>query len=211
MCKELGSVVPALAFSTYISPDRKDERAARAAYTPEQGKELFRLPPWTGCESADERLKPGDQILHNALFFVLLLVWYTGMRREEVCKLLVDDIQEFAGIWHIDVRFTAAGRVKNQTSVRLVAICDELTCESGRCHLSGCARRHVGRRPMGDRARAATDPTRRRAVGGSSARTGPLPRRCYSARRLPSRSCRRPGARRSRREGGTSTGSRRSP
>ena len=48
------------------------------------------------------------------------------MRREEVCKLLVDDVQEFAGIWHIDVRFTAAGRVKNQTSVRLVAIYDEL-------------------------------------------------------------------------------------
>ncbi len=126
MREEIGDVVPARKFSNYISADIKDERGARAAYTPEQGKELFLLPPWTGSKSVDERLKSGHDIYRDALFFVLLLVWYTGMRREEVCKLLVNDIQEFAGIWHIDVKFTAAGRVKNTTSVRLVAVSDEL-------------------------------------------------------------------------------------
>lgn len=118
--------VQALKFSEYITAESKDERAARAAYTVEQGKELFDLPPWVGCASLKNRLEKGSQIFHDALFFVLLLVWYTGMRREEVCKLLVDDVKEFAGIWHIDIKFTAAGRLKTQSSVRLISICDEL-------------------------------------------------------------------------------------
>jgi integrase len=126
MRKQVGGVIPPLDFSDYVLPDIKDERAARAAYTPDQGKELFLLSPWTGCDSVKERLEPGPAIFHDALFFVLLLVWYTGMRREEVCKLLVDDVQELDGVWYLQVRFTEAGRVKNITAVRNIAICEEL-------------------------------------------------------------------------------------
>lgn len=126
MCKQVSGAVPQLDFSTYISPDIKDERSACAAYTVEQGKEPFLLPPWTGCQSLNERFVSGNRIFYDALFFVLLLVWYTGMRREEVCKLLVDDVKQSGGIWHFDVKMTSAGRVKNLTSVRLVAISDEL-------------------------------------------------------------------------------------
>ncbi|MBC7830856.1 MAG: hypothetical protein H7Y62_02435, partial [Hyphomicrobium sp.] len=76
--KKVGDVMPELDFSAYISPEIKNERDARAAYTVEQGKELFLLPPWTGCQSVGERLLPGENIYHDALYFVLLLVWYTG-------------------------------------------------------------------------------------------------------------------------------------
>ena len=67
-------------------PDLKDERDARDAYTIEQATEIFSQPPWTGCLGAetDNRLKKGNEIFHDSLFFVLLIVWYTGMRREEV-------------------------------------------------------------------------------------------------------------------------------
>ena len=125
MKKEL-EWLPALPFDNYIVPEHKDERAARAAYTVEQGKELFSLPPWTGCRDVKDRLTPGAQIRHDSLYFVLLLVWYTGMRREEVCKLLVSDIEEYAGMPHINTGGTEAGRVKNESSIRLIAICDEL-------------------------------------------------------------------------------------
>ncbi|WP_158274625.1 tyrosine-type recombinase/integrase [Sphingosinicella humi] len=121
--------VPSVAevdFGKFMVPDRKDERNARAAYTLEQGRELFNLPPWTGCRSVEERLEPGNQIYHDSLFFVLLLVWYTGMRREEVCKLLVTDVDCVDGIWFISIDFTSAGRVKNRSAVRLIAISDEL-------------------------------------------------------------------------------------
>ncbi len=126
MRERTGNVVPALKFSSYILPDIKRERDARAAYTVEQGKELFSLPPWVGCASEKKRLENGGEIYHDSLYFVLLLVWYTGMRREEVCKLLVDDVKKIADIWHIDVKFTSAGRVKTSSSIRLIAICDEL-------------------------------------------------------------------------------------
>ena len=121
--------VPAVAeidFSKFMVADIKDERNARAAYTLEQGRELFRLPPWTGCRSLVDRLEPGDEVIHDSLFFVLLLVWYTGMRREEVCKLLVTDIKCLDDIWFISIDFTSAGRVKNRSAVRLIAISDEL-------------------------------------------------------------------------------------
>lgn len=123
---QIGGAIPALNFSEFVAADLKDEREARAAYTVEQGRELFSLPPWTGCRSATDRLSSGDAIFHDALFFVLLLVWYTGMRREEVCKLLTGDIQQFAGIDYIFVRPTTAGRVKTGSSKRFIAVCDEL-------------------------------------------------------------------------------------
>lgn len=118
--------IPEIDFSKFMVPDIKDERNARAAYTLDQGLELFSLPPWTGCRSVDERLEPGDEIFHDSLFFVLLLVWYTGMRREEVCKLLVSDVDRLNGTWFISIDFTSAGRVKNRSAVRLIAISDEL-------------------------------------------------------------------------------------
>lgn len=116
--------VDALKFSQFMVPDRKDERNARAAYTLEQGRELFSLPPWTGCQSVEERLERGNQIYHDSLFFVLLLVWYTGMRREEVCKLLVTDVSCLDEIWYLNIGFTSAGRVKNHSAIRLMAISD---------------------------------------------------------------------------------------
>jgi integrase len=124
--KALDGAIPALSFSDLMTPDIKNERDGRAAYTVEQGKELFLLPPWTGCRSVSDRLEPGTEVYHDSLFFVLLLVWYTGMRREEVCKLLITDILVEHNVWHISIRFTEAGRVKNNSAVRLIAICDEL-------------------------------------------------------------------------------------
>ena len=119
--------LPELKFSKFMVEDLKDDRSARDAYTVEQGQEIFLLPPWVGCRSVSDRLSSGDLVFHDSLFFVLLLVWYTGMRREEVCKLLVADIAIEHSIWHINIKRTEAGRVKNASSVRLVAICDELT------------------------------------------------------------------------------------
>lgn len=117
--------VAKLPFDKFISPEVQDEREAREAYTLGQGEELFRLPPWTGCSSAEKRLSPGTMVFHDSLYFVLLLVWYTGMRREEVCKLLVSDIVR-GDIPHISIAHTEAGRVKGPTAVRLIAISDEL-------------------------------------------------------------------------------------
>lgn len=81
-------------FGEFTAPIDKDEREARLRYTREQGEAIFRLPPWTGCVGVEERLEPGTKIFHDGLYYLLLLVWYTGARREELAKLMLADVEE---------------------------------------------------------------------------------------------------------------------
>lgn len=124
--REQADSMPEIRFAKFMVADIKDERDARDAYTVEQAVEIFSLAPWTGCMGPRDRMAPGNDVFHDSLYFVLLIVWYTGMRREEVCKLLVTDIQFDAGVWHINIDNSEAGRVKNPNSVRLIALSEEL-------------------------------------------------------------------------------------
>ena len=126
LAREEIEVLPEIKFAKFMVPDLKDERDARDAYTVEQAVEIFSLPPWTGCAGTNDRLAAGSDVFHDSLYFVLLIVWYTGMRREEVCKLLVTDVQCHTGYWYISIRNSDAGRVKNANSVRLIALAEEL-------------------------------------------------------------------------------------
>lgn len=65
------------------------------------------------------------QFVHDALFFILLLVWYTGARREEICKLKLDDVF-FNDIDYIYIRTTDTGRVKSLDSKRKIPLHSEL-------------------------------------------------------------------------------------
>ncbi|WP_397505750.1 hypothetical protein [Qipengyuania sp. R86523] len=118
----------AVDFSCFITPVDEDEFAARDRLSREQGEAIFQLPPWTGCKSVENkgRLKAGKAILHDGLFFVLLLVWYTGARREEICKLMLDDVEGKDGYYYLAIRPTITGRLKNKSARRVVVICDEL-------------------------------------------------------------------------------------
>jgi integrase len=131
LCAWLGGKTPVgpLDFSDFIlEEDDRDDRDERDPYTIEQGLELFRLPIWTGGASLEDRLtaRPGGRVWHDAAYWVMPIVWYSGMRREEACKLLVDDIGEEDGIAFFNIRKTHAGTVKTATSVRKVPINGEL-------------------------------------------------------------------------------------
>lgn len=118
-----------LDFSDFIlEEDDRDDRDERDPYTIEQGLELFRLPIWTGSVALDDRLtgKTGGNVWHDAAYWVMPIVWYSGMRREEACKLLIDDIGEEDGVPFFNIRKTHAGTVKTATSVRKVPINSEL-------------------------------------------------------------------------------------
>lgn len=89
---------PAIDFGKFTGTVEENDNEARSRLTREQGKAIFRLPPWCGCVGTGERLEPGPQIFHDALFYLLLLVWFTGARREELCKLVLNDIDSGAGV-----------------------------------------------------------------------------------------------------------------
>lgn len=125
MRSHIADIAP-IDFGEFTTPIVENEMEARMRYTYDQGKAIFSLPPWTGCADADNRLSPGRQIIHDGLFFVLLLVWYTGARREELCKLLIDDVESKHGYHFLAIRPTSTGRLKNKSARRVVVIADEL-------------------------------------------------------------------------------------
>ncbi|WP_278395418.1 hypothetical protein [Sphingobium yanoikuyae] len=120
------SGLPALDFGEFTQPDRKDEREARLRYTLEQGRDIFSLPPWTGCVGEKDRLSVGQRVIHDSLYFVLLLVWYTGARREEICKLRIEDVGHIDGICFLRIETTDTGLVKNSSATRCIAVADEV-------------------------------------------------------------------------------------
>lgn len=131
LCAWLATKTPMafLDFSDFIlEEDDRDDRDERDPYTIEQGRELFQLAIWTGCGALKDRFGPrsGKNIWHDAAYWVMPIVWYSGMRREECCKLLIDDIDVEDGIHFFNIRNTVSGTVKTARSVRKVPIHPEL-------------------------------------------------------------------------------------
>lgn len=115
-----------LNWDNYIFADDRDSRDQRMAFTPEQGRALFALPLWTGCESALRRDKPGPHVFDDAAYWVPLLCWYTGARREEMAKLMTEDVQLEEDIHYLSISVTPSGRIKNARSKRLIPVGREL-------------------------------------------------------------------------------------
>jgi integrase len=129
LCEWMASRVPSMArleWSPVMFRDVRDPRDHRAAFAPSDGRKLFTLPPWRGCRSEERRMHRGRLVVHDSGYWVLPIAWYTGMRREEICKLLADDLECQDDIWYINVRDTDAGRTKNSASRRLVPLASEL-------------------------------------------------------------------------------------
>ncbi|QDM20934.1 hypothetical protein FIU28_07260 [Tardiphaga sp. vice154] len=76
--------------------DAKRARNARAKLPIESARAIFRTPPFTNCAGWDDLDAPGEagasQIFHCALYFVPILIYYLGARREELCGAMVDDV-----------------------------------------------------------------------------------------------------------------------
>jgi integrase len=115
-----------LKWDDFIFPDDRDARDQRDAYTVEEGRAMFRLPIWTGARSASHRLEPGIEFWHDAAYWVILIAWYTGLRRQEICQLRLADVTRQEGVWSIEVHARDGNKVKNNSSKRFVPLAEEL-------------------------------------------------------------------------------------
>lgn len=116
-----------LDWSAFSFDDTRNAREQRDALPVAVAEKIFALPPWQGCANARQRLKPGRHFFHDSLYWVLPIIWYSGMRREEACKLRVLDVATSdQGILYFDVADTEAGRLKTANSRRLIPVADEL-------------------------------------------------------------------------------------
>ena len=118
--------IASLDYSAFIIADDRDPRTLRDTYSIEEGRQLFGLAPWSGSASISRRFAPGKTIVHDACYFVPLIAWYAGLRREEICGLELADIEQEDGIWHFNIRDNTIRKLKTKTSIRLVPFADEL-------------------------------------------------------------------------------------
>lgn len=72
MCGQVDAATP-IDFGALTASINQDKREARKRYTREQGEAIFQLPPWTGCKGQNNRLQTGSKVIHDGLFFVMLL------------------------------------------------------------------------------------------------------------------------------------------
>lgn len=79
-------------------------------------------PVWTGCKGLWNRLKPGDVVFHDGMYWGLPLVVCTGGRSEEPAGLMLADIYDEAEIPYIHFRDNAYRQLKNGQSDRKVPI-----------------------------------------------------------------------------------------
>ena len=114
---------------------KKRDRNQRPATSFDDLRKLFAHPIFTGCQPhrggtgqvvLRARFTPGPAIVHDAFYWVPLLTYYDGARREENCKLRPDDFRELDGIHYLQIDYTETGRIKNEGSIRAVPLHREL-------------------------------------------------------------------------------------
>ena len=94
-------------------------------------EDLFVQPPFVNCAGWDRQAKEGaagkSLVFHGALYFIPMLIFYGGGRREEYCGLMTDDVIEDNGPHpYLHIAKNKFRRIKNVQSKRNIIIHPEL-------------------------------------------------------------------------------------
>jgi integrase len=94
-------------------------------------EDLFAQPPFVNCASWDRQSKEGaagkSLVFHGALYFIPMMIFYGGGRREEYCGLMTDDVIENNGAHpYLHIAKNKFRRIKNGQSKRNIIIHPEL-------------------------------------------------------------------------------------
>ncbi len=120
---------PDLSTTRLRARNSKDDRArnARPTLKKDTAARVFALPLFTGCKSWTEPFESGPEVFHRALYFVPMLLYYGGGRREEFCGLAPNDIIiDNGSIPYIHLAPNKLRRLKNPQSKRNVPLHAEL-------------------------------------------------------------------------------------
>jgi len=112
--------------TTLRLPEIKRARDKREAFEQAQVIQLFKHPIWHGCRNENRRHDPGEVILKDGLYWVPLIVHYTGARVEEIAGLPAAALLAEGDAWGLDIRPHEERRLKNFQSERLLPIHDHL-------------------------------------------------------------------------------------
>lgn len=106
----------------------EDSRDKKPPWTEEEASLIFRQPMWTGCDGLTKqgRKRVGDLVIHDAAYWVAPLAWYHGLRREELCKLRLDELDFENEIPHMLIQTSEEGGLKTARAKRRVPIHSEV-------------------------------------------------------------------------------------
>lgn len=97
----------------------------RDPFSKAQLRALFDSPIYKGCQgdsTRSARVRQGNMIIKDALYWVPFIALYSGMRMNEICQLERGDIQQKDGVWIIDINDEGTKSLKNKASVRILPL-----------------------------------------------------------------------------------------
>lgn len=106
--------------------ETKRARNKRDAFERSEVVQLFKHHIWHGCRSEVRRNEAGYVILKDGLYWVPLIVHYSGARLEEIAGLPTLALMPNGNDWGFDIRPHEERRLKNLQSERLLPVHDHL-------------------------------------------------------------------------------------
>ena len=106
--------------------DRKRKRDKRANWTKAEVARLLSAPIWTGTKGIDHRLTPGTEIIHDAWYWLPLMLPLYGGRSSELAGLGLAEVHEQDPIPYFVIDYTEDRALKNVQSIRKLPIHPEL-------------------------------------------------------------------------------------
>lgn len=106
--------------------ETKRARNKRDAFERAEVVQLFKHHIWHGCQSETRRHEAGNIILKDGLYWIPLIVHYTGARLEEIAGLPTSAIMPTEDNWGFDIRPHEERRLKNLQSERLLPVHEHL-------------------------------------------------------------------------------------
>lgn len=105
-----------------------DESDDGPKFSTEEVRALVSQPIWNGAKSEKKRYIAGNVIIHDAAYWVPLLAIYQAARREELCGLLVSDIDHdgSADLYCMRILPSDVRRLKNKQSKRAIPLHSEI-------------------------------------------------------------------------------------
>lgn len=105
---------------------RKRDRDKRASWSKQEIAHLLSAPVWTGAAGIDRRLEPGTDIIHDAWYWLPIMLVLYGGRSSELAGLALTEVHEQAEIPHFVIDFTEDRKLKTVQSIRKLPVHPEL-------------------------------------------------------------------------------------
>ena len=105
---------------------QKRDRQKRANWTRQEIGRLLSAPVWTGATGINDRLTPGTEIIHDAWYWLPLMLPLYGGRSSELAGLALAEVHERDPIPFFRIDYTEDRALKNIQSIRRLPIHPEL-------------------------------------------------------------------------------------